>query len=135
MPMPLPLGGLAALRSLLSVDNLVEAIECVLALPGPLRRPLIVADSEPLTVPAMIAAMRAGLGRRPGLFSVPPSLLRLACQATGRLDLYHRATAALVADASALRALGWVPSIATHAGLAALMWAEGNGLKTGVGPE
>src|SRR5438067_8121288 len=53
-PYPLPLGGLDGRRSLLSLDNLVAAIDTVLAVPGPLRRPLIVADREALTIPDMI---------------------------------------------------------------------------------
>jgi len=127
LPFPLPLGGLTAQRSLLSVDNLVAAIDCLLAAPGPLRRPLIVADSQPLTLPAMIVAMRNGLGRRPGIFPVPAMLLRAACQAVGRGELYERVAGPLVADASALRSLGWVPPVATSAGLAALMRTDGNG--------
>jgi nucleoside-diphosphate-sugar epimerase len=127
LPYPLPLGGLTAQRSLLSVDNLVSAIECVLAASGPLRRPLIVADPEPLTLPAMIAAMRHGLGRRPGVFSVPTPLLAAACRATGREELYQRVAGPLVADASALRRLGWNPLVSTPAGLAALMRTQDNG--------
>ena len=42
----LPFGSLAARRSLLSVDNLVEAVHHVLMAPAPLRRPLIVADPQ-----------------------------------------------------------------------------------------
>ena len=75
-PYPLPLAGLKARRSLLALDNLVEAIDTVFRAPGPLRRPLIVADPEPLTVGEMIAAMRQGLVRRVGLFPVPSPLLK-----------------------------------------------------------
>jgi UDP-glucose 4-epimerase len=123
-PYPLPFGSLTAQRSLLSVDNLVEAIACVLAQSQPLRRPFIVADSAPLTIPAMIAAMRRGLGRRPGLLPVSPAFVRLACQATGRSELYDRVAGPLVADAAALRGLGWTPSVATAAGLAELTRKE-----------
>jgi nucleoside-diphosphate-sugar epimerase len=123
LPLPLPLAGLDARRSLLSVDNLVAAIATVLAAPQPLRRPLIVADPEPLTLPGMIAALRHGLGRRSGLFPVPPALLHQACHAIGQAELYDRVAGPLVADASALRDLGWAPTIATDAGLAALMRA------------
>jgi UDP-glucose 4-epimerase len=123
LPLPLPLAGLDARRSLLSVDNLVAAIATVLAAPQPLRRPLIVADPEPLTLPGMIAALRHGLGRRSGLFPVPPVLLHQACHAIGQAELYDRVAGPLVADASALRDLGWAPTIATDAGLAALMRA------------
>ncbi|HEX2216027.1 MAG TPA: NAD-dependent epimerase/dehydratase family protein [Xanthobacteraceae bacterium] len=119
-PYPLPFAGLKARRSLLAVDNLVGAIDAVLTAPGPLRRPLIVADPEPLTVAEMIAAMRRGLSRRPGLFYVPTRLLEASFRAANRLDALERLTGSLVADASAVRALGWTPAVATPAGLAAL---------------
>src|SRR5207244_12268428 len=71
-PYPLPLGGLDGRRSLLSLDNLVAAIDTVLAAPGSLRRPLIVADRETLTIPEMIAAVRRRPGRRPAPIPAPP---------------------------------------------------------------
>ncbi|HKA78774.1 MAG TPA: NAD-dependent epimerase/dehydratase family protein, partial [Xanthobacteraceae bacterium] len=43
-PYPLPVGALQSRRSLLSLDNLVAAIDTVLTAPAPLRRPLIVSD-------------------------------------------------------------------------------------------
>jgi nucleoside-diphosphate-sugar epimerase len=119
--LPLPLGALAARRSLLSLDNLAAAVDCVLKVEGPLRRPLIVADPQPLTVGEMIAAMRHGLGRRPGLVPVPPSLLAATLRATGRAEAYERLAEPLVADPSALLGLGWKPPVATPAGLGQLM--------------
>ena len=123
LPFPLPLAGFDARRSLLSVDNLVAAIATVLAAPQPLRRPLIVADPEPLTLPGMIAALRQGLGRRPGLFPLPATLLRHASRAIGQGELYDRVAGSLVAEAAALRSLGWTSTVASDAGLAALMRA------------
>lgn len=119
-PYPLPLGGLQAQRSVLSLNNLVAAIECVLSVPGPLRRPLIVAEPQPLTVPEMIAAMRRGLGRRPLLFSVPAAILESAFRLAGHLELYRRLAEPLVADPTCLMRLGWVLAIATPDGLAAI---------------
>ena len=119
-PYWLPLGGLKAKRSLVAVDNLVDAVATALRAPGPLRRPLIVADDEPLSVPEMIAALRAGLNRRPGLIPVPAGLLEVALRAAGRTEWYTRLAGAQVADAAALRALGWTPAIMPRAGLAAL---------------
>jgi nucleoside-diphosphate-sugar epimerase len=123
-PFPLPLGGLTARRSLLALDNLVAAIDAVLAAPAPLRRPLIVADPTPLTIPDMIAAVRRGLGRRPGLVALPPSLLELALRAAGRAEMHQRLAGSLVADPSALMRLGWTPAVATPDGLAALAASE-----------
>jgi UDP-glucose 4-epimerase len=120
---PLPLGGLRARRSLLSLDNLVDAVAHVLAVPQPLRRPLILADAQALTVAEMIAAMRAGLGRGRGIFPVPEALVRLALARTGRGAWIERLCQPLVADSAGLRALGWSPRVTTGEGLARLMTA------------
>ena len=119
-PYPLPLAGLKTKHSLLALDNLVAAVDCVLAAPSALRRPLIVADPTPVTIAAMIAAMRQALGRRPALFSVPKPLLAAALRARG-LQNAQALFGSLVADPAALLHLNWVPPVATAAGLAALM--------------
>jgi UDP-glucose 4-epimerase len=120
-PFPLPLGSLGARRSLLALENLLAAIETVLAVPGTLRRAFIVADLQTLTVAEMIAAMRHGLGRRPNVFPLPAALLELLLRAAGRKEIYQRLSGSLVADPSALISLGWAPPLATPAGLAKLM--------------
>jgi nucleoside-diphosphate-sugar epimerase len=119
-PYPLPLAGLKARRSLLSLDNLVAAVDTVLRAPALLRRPFIVADPEPMTIPGMIAALRQGLGRPPGLFPLPSALVQAAFRAMGRDEAYARLAGSLVADPSALKSLGWVPPVQTPEGLAAL---------------
>jgi UDP-glucose 4-epimerase len=124
-PLPLPFSSLKARRTLLAVENLLAAIETVLAAPGTLRRPFIVADREALTIAEMIAAMRHGLGRRPNVFRFPPRLLELPLRSTGRDYVYERLAGSLVADPSALAAIGWTPLLATPDGLARLMQARG----------
>jgi nucleoside-diphosphate-sugar epimerase len=119
--LPLPFGALTARRSLLSLDNLAAAVDCVLAAPPPLQRPLIAADPQPLTVAQMIAAMRRGLGRRPGLVPVPSWMLAAMLRAAGHADAYERIAGPLVADPAALLRLGWVPPVATTTGLERLM--------------
>jgi nucleoside-diphosphate-sugar epimerase len=120
-PLPLPLGRLDARRSILSLDSLANAVATVLGATGPLRRPLIVADPEPLTVAEMLAAMRRGLGRRPGLVPVPLTLLEAACRAVGREHEYRRLAGTLVASPAAIARLGWVSAVSPREGLAALM--------------
>lgn len=123
-PWPLPLAGLSGRRSLLAVENLAAAIDTVLKAPGPLRRPLIVADPEPLTVAEMVAALRQGLGRPPALFPVPPALLGVGLRLLGREEIAARLSGGLVASAAALTHLGWTPPVATREGLAALTARE-----------
>jgi nucleoside-diphosphate-sugar epimerase len=120
-PYPLPLARFHARRSLLSLENLAAAIETVLAVPQRLARAFIVADEETLTIPEMITSLRRGLGRRPGLVPVPPRLIELALRAAGRGEIYQRLAGSLVADPSALKALGWTPRITTMQGLRALV--------------
>jgi nucleoside-diphosphate-sugar epimerase len=119
-PYPLPLGALKSRRSLLSVDNLVAAVHAVLSAPGQLRRPLIVSDPEALTIPAMITALRRGLGRPPGLIAMPAALLRTALYASGRAEMYDLLSGSLVAEPAGLGGLGWSPPVTTPEGLAAL---------------
>jgi nucleoside-diphosphate-sugar epimerase len=119
-PWPLPLGGLTGRRSILAVENLAAAVAAVLAAPGPLRRPLIVADPEPLTVPEMVSALRAGLQRPPGLVPVPAALLGAAASLLGREDEFARVAGSLVASPEALRRCGWQPAVATRDALARL---------------
>jgi len=120
-PLPLPLGSLGARRSLLAVENLLAGIEAVLAAPRTLQRVFIAADPQALTVGEMVAAMRAGLKRKPNVFPLPLPLLELLLRATGQTEIYQRLSGSLVADPSALIGLGWVPPVSTHAGLYNLM--------------
>ena len=119
-PYPLPLTGLKARRSLLGLDNLVEAVDRLLTTSAPLNRPFIVADPAPLNVAEIIGALRQGLGRRAGLFYVPPPLLKATLSALKPEMEVGALFDSLVADPAALRALEWTPPVATQQGLAAL---------------
>jgi UDP-glucose 4-epimerase len=120
-PFPLPLRSLDGRRSLLALENLSAAIETVLKAPGPLRRPFIAADAEALTVAEMIAAMRNGLGRQRRVFPMSPVLLEFVLRLVGQGEIYRRMSGSLVADPSALIALGWTPRVSTSDGLSRLM--------------
>ncbi|WP_019904920.1 NAD-dependent epimerase/dehydratase family protein [Methylobacterium sp. 77] len=119
-PYPLPLAGLSGRRSLISVENLSAAIVTVLRHRGTLGRALAAAEPEALRLPDMIAALRSGLGRRPGLVPCPESLFGLACRLTGRSEAFARLSSDLVVRSDGLAALGWQPRLTSSEGLAAL---------------
>jgi nucleoside-diphosphate-sugar epimerase len=119
-PWPLPLGLCRNRRSLLARENLIGAIHLALSQPPTSGETYVVADPDPLTLAAMVAALRAGLGRSPGLLPVPPGLLALAASALGRGEDWQRLGGSQVADPAKLLSAGWRPAIETRAGLAAL---------------
>ncbi|MFK5598858.1 NAD-dependent epimerase/dehydratase family protein [Methylobacterium sp. HMF5984] len=119
-PYPLPLGSLAGRRSLVSVESVSAAIDTVLRTDAALNRPLVVADPDAPTLPEMLTALRAGLGRRPGLVPIPSAAIGLACRLTGREATFSRLAENLVARSDGLAALGWAPAGTTRDGLARL---------------
>jgi UDP-glucose 4-epimerase len=123
-PMPLPFGTLRAQRSLLSLENLLSALILLIQSRESLRRPLIVADPTPLSIPEMIEAMRSGLGRRPALVPVPTAALRISFGLSGRGELYRRLAEPLIADPRQLLQMGWTPRVQTRDALAALARAD-----------
>ena len=120
-PFPLPIASFHERRSLLAVENLLSAVETVLAVPGTLRRALIVADQQALTVAEMIGAMRRGLNRRPNVFPLPVPLIELWLRAAGQEEIYRRLAGPLVVNCSALMGLNWAPPLSTPIGLSRLM--------------
>ena len=75
-PLPLPFAGLSSRRSLLNRASLIDAIILSLRNEAATGQIFIVADRQPIALNVLVAAIRAGLGRAPGLFSVPGPLLR-----------------------------------------------------------
>lgn len=129
-PYPLPLGSIAGRRSLVSLDSLSDAVVTVLRAREHLSGPLILAEPDPLTLPEMIAALRQGLGRRPGTIPCPAALIDIACRLAGRHEAFARIAMDLVAQPEGLSALGWVPRTTSRDGLAALA----RGTLAGAGP-
>ncbi len=73
-----------------------------------------------LTLAEIIAALRSGQGRRPGLLPVPQPLLAAAARAMGRAEDWQRLGGSQVADPRKLLDVGWRPTVETYRGLAAL---------------
>lgn len=120
LPVPLPLGGLKAPRSLLAVENLAGAILFALTPACPARRSYALSDPDPVSVSEMLAAMRSGLGRRPGLLPVPEPWLRRLARLAGREETFLKLAGSLVARPERLLSAGWQPQAETKPALARL---------------
>jgi nucleoside-diphosphate-sugar epimerase len=120
-PLPLPLGGLKARRSILALENLASAIAFAMTTGCPARRAYIVSDPEPVSIPQIIMAARASLGRPPGLFTVPEALLARVAGILGQGKRFEKLSAGLVAPSAALIAAGWIQPVQSEAALVRLM--------------
>lgn len=121
-PLPLPLGGVDNRRTLLSIENLVSAIQAVLARGGEAPSGVYaLGDPEPVSTGRIVREMRAGLGRSPRLFRPPEAVVRRLLD-SGRLGgLPQRLFGNLEVDSGAFRTtFGWTDAIDTSASLRAM---------------
>ncbi len=106
---PLPLGGLTATRSILSVKNLASAVELVLTDPRARGETFIVSDPEPLAISEIIKRSRQRLGRPSWLVRVPENWIEIVLKVMGKNSLWQGIGRSLVARPKKLLALGWKP--------------------------
>jgi nucleoside-diphosphate-sugar epimerase len=123
LPLPLPFGGFKNRRSLLSIDNLVQAVIFCLEKPQTLNRTFIVCDNEPIALAEMFTVLRNAFGLNPRMISIPPWAVRAVFRAFGRMSFWDRIGKELVASSAALQKAGWVPKIDTKSGLRAMITA------------
>ena len=118
--MPLPLGSIPNKRSLVSLGNLVSAIEAAIEHPAAADKTYLVSDGEDLSTSEMLAGLAGGMGRRARLIPCPLATLRLLAATIGRKEEAARLLGSLVVDSSRLRReLGWMPPESVATGLAA----------------
>jgi UDP-glucose 4-epimerase len=129
-PCPLPLGGLSNRRSLLDVEALGRAVIHVLTASAAAAGAYVVSDREPVAIAEIVTAFRAGMGRPPGLFSVPPPLLEAIAAIAGRRQALQGMFAEEICDPSALEGTGWTATRNSIAGLAALARSTQQGAKS-----
>lgn len=119
LPVPLPFGALKARRSLVSIGNLISALQYVLQTQTAEDATFVVADREALTMADIIRALRRGAGRPEMLVPLPDTSLAGLLRMVGKPDLADRLTGDLVVDAVRLRRIGWAPLEAAAEALAA----------------
>lgn len=121
-PIPLPFGAIRNRRSLVGVENLADALIFLSVYASELLPPAIfhVTDGEPLSLRDLVSAIRAGLGRRPGLLPMPAGLVRAGLALSGRGDRASALLDDLVVEASELADLGWLPPVPAVTGIEAM---------------
>ena len=120
-PWPLPFWGLTSRRSMLGISNFISAVLFVLNSPAAVNETYLAADTTPWTLPEVFRTLRIAQGRRPGLFYMPPEVLRFTLMIAKRPAIWRRLGEELVVDTSKLQKLGWRPVVDTHDGLVEML--------------
>ena len=104
----LPLGAIDNRRSVLGLDNLLDAVEAILAAESAVIGAYFVADAQSVSTPTLVRAIAHALGVEPRLWAVPVPVLKLGGALAGRRAAIARLTGSLEVDATALaRATAW----------------------------
>ena len=119
---PLPLASVANARSLIGVDNLVDAILTVLDHPDAAGKTYLVSDGEDLSSPALIGLIANAMQRPARLWRFPPTLLVRLGKLFGRGDKVRRLVGSLQIDSTRIRdELGWRPRSSVEAGIGVMV--------------
>jgi nucleoside-diphosphate-sugar epimerase len=115
---PLPFGCINNRRSLIGVDNLVDAIVTCCEHPAAANETFFVSDGEDLSTPELIRRLARAMNRPARLVNVPVSLLSAAAAISGRRDVWHRLADSLQVDITKVRrCLHWQPPVTVDEGL------------------
>lgn len=116
--LPLPLGGLQGIRSLVYVGNLCDAIikcsECTLRE----YHEFFVSDPEPISLPNLIRAIGKAKNKKVFLFNVPSIILKILLILVGKKNAFDRLNENLIVKMINIKnELNWKPPFTTIRGL------------------
>lgn len=115
---PLPLGSVRNKRSILHVDNLIDAIVVAATSPAAANRTFTISDDGSVSTPDLVKKLGAGMGRQPKLIPFPVCALKFFGRLFGLSRQVSRLIVSLEADNSKFKAVtGWKPGKSTDEGL------------------
>lgn len=106
--LPLPLSNATALRSLISRNNLLAAVQWLAQ--SKQHGVFHVADEKDYSTAELIRTIRTRLNRNPRLFSVPESWVKKGTQCIGKPGIYQRLFQPLQLDCKKLQSTGFTPA-------------------------
>ena len=116
--LPLPLGAARAPRSMVFIDNLVDALIACATRPHGSPATYFVSDGHDFAVAELVRLLRAEMGLPARLWPLPAGLVRAAARMLGRSDVAQRLFSPLQVDTGRIRReLGWSPPLTAEEGL------------------
>jgi len=115
---PLPLASVRNLRSLVCVENLVDALVVCATHPAAAGQTYLVSDGEDISTPDLLRQLGAAMGHPARLFPCPLALLKLAGRLTGKSEQVERLLGSLQVDNGKIHCeLNWKPPYTLQQGL------------------
>lgn len=115
---PLPLASVSNKRSLIYIENLVDAIVSCIRNPNAAGQTYLVSDGEDVSTPELARRLASALGRPARLFPFPAGLMGIAGKLMGKSELVDRLIGSLLINSSKIhRDLGWKPPCTMELGL------------------
>jgi nucleoside-diphosphate-sugar epimerase len=115
---PLPLASVHNQRSMIYLDNFVDALISCATHPAAAGKTYLVSDGKDISTPLLMQYMANLMDRRSWLWPFPPSLLQLAGKMAGMSNEVERLVGSLQIDSSKIRSeLEWVPPYSVQQGL------------------
>jgi nucleoside-diphosphate-sugar epimerase len=116
--MPLPLASTKNQRSMIYVENLVDAILQCMRNPCAAGQTYLVSDGQNVSTPGLIRMIAAALNKQPRLFRFPPLALYMAGRLTGQGPALERLIGSLTVDTGKIRnELGWTAPFTLEEGI------------------
>jgi UDP-glucose 4-epimerase len=115
---PLPLGSVHNLRSMVALDNLVDFLLLCAAHPAAAGSVWMVSDQQDVSISQLIRLIARAMNKPARLFPVPPGLLAASAAILGRRAAAGRLLDSLQVDAGpAVARLGWTPPLDVENGI------------------
>jgi nucleoside-diphosphate-sugar epimerase len=115
---PLPLASANNQRSMIYVENLVDAILQCIRNPNAAGQTYLVSDGQNVSTPGLIRMIAAALQKQPRLFRFPPLALYIASRLTGKGQAVDRLIGSLTVDMCKIKnELGWKPPFTFEVGV------------------
>ena len=112
---PLPIGGIKQnLRSLVSVDNLVDFIVTCIEHKDARNEVFLISDDDDISTAGLLEEISKGLGVKNKAVNIPAKFINTAASAIGKLSVAQRLSGSLQVDIGKGKTLlGWKPKYST----------------------
>ncbi|MBI5918965.1 MAG: NAD-dependent epimerase/dehydratase family protein [Nitrosomonadales bacterium] len=121
---PLPLSGVDNRRSLIYLENLLDALVCCAVHPVAAGKTYLVDDGEAVSTARLITLIAQAMGVTPRLFYCPAWIMFGMGRLTGKTEQVQRLFGSLVVDSGRInKELGWSPPCTMEQGVdASVAW-------------